>query len=47
MKNKSGFVYVLTNVSMPGIVKIGFTKNIKDSNINTIYEKEFLITIEI
>ena len=34
MKNKSGFVYVLTNVSMPGIVKIGFTKNIKDRIIN-------------
>ena len=29
MKDKSGFVYVMTNISMPGIVKIGLTKNIK------------------
>ena len=34
MKEKIGFVYVLTNTSMPGIVKIGLTKNIKDRIIN-------------
>ena len=37
MKEKIGFVYVLTNTSMPGIVKIGLTKNIKDriSNLSS------------
>ena len=34
MKEKIGFVYVLTNTSMPGIVKIGLTKNIKDRLLN-------------
>ena len=34
MKNKSGFVYCVTNISMPGIVKIGLTENIKDRITN-------------
>ena len=34
MKNKSGFVYCMTNISMPGLVKIGLTKNIKDRITN-------------
>tara|TARA_A100001011_G_scaffold399461_1_gene508202 strand:- start:1399 stop:2526 length:1128 start_codon:yes stop_codon:yes gene_type:complete len=37
MKEKIGFIYVLTNTSMPGIVKIGLTKNIKNriSNLSS------------
>jgi len=37
MKNKFGFVYCMTNISMPGIVKIGLTENIKDriTNLST------------
>ena len=34
MKEKKGFIYVLTNTSMPGIVKIGLTKNIKNRLTN-------------
>ena len=34
MEEKIGFVYVLTNTSMPGIVKIGLTKNIKNRITN-------------
>ena len=37
MKDKSGFVYCLINISMPGIVKLGRTENIKQriSNLSS------------
>ena len=34
MKNKSGFVYCMTNTSMPGIVKLGLTENIQQRIVN-------------
>jgi len=33
-KNKKGFVYILSNISMPGILKVGMTERVPELRVN-------------